>query len=148
MSERLDIAAREVTGSRPNPPSLLSRLREIILQVFADVAESGGSWLKGRGDQETAKAGEIRAATLEKVEGLEHDRLRLIQERDALLLKVTSEQERDRMAHEQKMYELKTQRIKEVVVALQTLKDLGVTLDAKTKKALGMQVLGSLPEEE
>jgi hypothetical protein len=51
------------------------------------------------------------------------------------------------MAHEQKLYELRTQRLKEVVEALKALKEMGVSLNAKTRKQVSDLLIGSLRDD-
>jgi hypothetical protein len=98
-------------------------------------------------EQEVAKAAEIRASALEKLGRLELERQKLIQERDAALREDLNEQARVEMAHKQRMYELRTQRLREVVEALKALKDLGVTLNARTRKQVGDLLIGSLRDD-
>jgi hypothetical protein len=84
---------------------------------------------------------------LEKLGRLELERQKLLQERDAALRDDLNEQDRDRMGHAKVMYEQKTQRLKVVVEALKTLKDMGVKLNARTCKEIGDLLIGSLREE-
>jgi len=144
MSDRHDIVLREASGPTPNPPSLISELKDLVHEIFPDVAESGVKWFRGRSEQEVAKAAEIRASALEKLGQLDNERQRLLQERDATLLKAQIEQKRDRMAHEQKMYELRTERLKAVVEALKVVKETGARLNARTLNKIGDTLISSL----
>jgi hypothetical protein len=69
------------------------------MELFPVTAASGVQWLRGKGEQEVAKAAEIRASALEKLGRLELERQKLIQERDAALRDDRNEQARDEMAH-------------------------------------------------
>jgi len=147
MSDLHEIVYREATGPGQNPPGLISELRDLVMELFPDTAHSGARWLRGKSDQEVARAAEIRASALEKLGRLELERQKLLQERDAALRDDLNEQARDEMAHEQRMYELRTQRLKEVVEALKTLKEMGVRLNARTCKQVGDLLIGSLRDD-
>jgi hypothetical protein len=147
MRDLHEIVYREATQPGQNPPGLISELRDLVLELFPDTAESGARWLRGKSDQEVAKAAEIRASALEKLGRLELERQKLIQERDAALRDDLNEQARDDMAHKQRMYELRTLRLREVVEALKALKELGVTLNARTCKQVGDLLIGSLRDD-
>ena len=148
MSDRHDIAFREATEPGPNPPGLIAELRDLVMDLFPVTATSGVRYLVGKGEQEIAKAAEIRASALEKLGRLELERQKLVQERDAALRDDLNEQVRDEMNHEQKMYELKTQRLRDVVECLKHLKEMGVTLNARTTKKIGGLLISSLQDEE
>jgi hypothetical protein len=129
MSDRHDITLREADGAKPNPPNLVSELLGAIREAFpdflADLAQSGVGWFKGKSNQEIAKAMEIRAEAMVKLGNLQIEREKLVNERQ----KIDS-------AHKEKMYELTTQRLKELADALKAVKDAGIDLNAKTKKSL------------
>jgi hypothetical protein len=147
MNDRHDIVLREATRPGQNPPGLIAELRDLVLELFPDTAESGVRWLRGKSEQEIAKAAETRASALEKLGRLELERQKLLQERDSALRDDLNEQDRDRMAHAKAMYEQRTQRLKVVVEALKTLKEMGVKLNARTSKQVGDLLIGSLREE-
>src|SRR5208337_4634533 len=102
MSERHEIVLREASGSAPNPPALITELRDIVKDVFPetveDLARSGTGWLKGKSEQEIAKAMEIRASAMEKRGRLEIERQKLLNEREECLQKTQTEQRRDEQA--------------------------------------------------
>jgi hypothetical protein len=140
MSERHDIVLREASGAEPNPPGLISELRDLVREVFPetveDMAQSGAGWLRGKSQQEIAKAMEIRATAMEKLGKLEIERLKLIKERDEVLQKSVTEQKRDDLAHKQKMFELKTERLKAVVEALKVIKEMDIKLTVQTTRRI------------
>lgn len=143
MSEHGEIISREAGDD--NPPGLLADLKQQVSELFDGSGESGGKWIKGKADQETAKAAEIRAGIMNMLGQLEIERERLIKERDETKKKFRAEGKKERNRHEEKMYDLETQRIeaearaqaakaeamKNAVQALRELRDLGVevTLD-------------------
>lgn len=147
MSDRHEIALRETIGPTPNPPGLLAELRDLVVEFFPDAAESGSRWFRGKSEQEIAKAIEIRASALEKLGRLELERQKLLRERDEALLKAQSEQDRDRTAHQQKMYELRTERLKAVVEALRIVKETGARLSARTMTKVADLLLDALERE-
>ncbi len=140
MSERHDIVLREATGPSPTPSALITELRDIIKDVFPetveDLARSGTSWLKGKSQQEIAKAMEIRASAMEKLGRLEIERQKLLNEREESLGKAQTEQKRDEQAYKLRMFELKTQRLKELVDALKVIKEMGIKLSARTVRMI------------
>jgi len=140
MSERHDIVLREATGPSPTPPALITELRDIIKDVFPetveDLARSGTRWWKGKSEQEIAKAMEIRASAMEKLGRLEIERQKLLNEREESLGKAQTEQKRDEQAYKLRMFELKTQRLKELVDAFKVIKEMGIKLSARTVRMI------------
>jgi hypothetical protein len=140
VSERHDIVLREADGSAPNPPGVIAEIREMIKEVFPDVAadatQSGLGWLRGKSQQESAKAMEIRASAIEKLGNLEIQRQKLINEREEIYEKAQTEREQNEHLNKQKMFDLKTQRFKAVIESLKLLKESGAELSARTMKKL------------
>jgi hypothetical protein len=111
--ERHEIRLREaVSGS---PPDLLDKIKDAIENLFDCSVYAAGGYIKGKSDQEVAKAAEIKAKALSHLGNLELDRQRLLAERDKLLCD-----------DKQKMYELKTKRLEAIVNSLVRLQELNV----------------------
>lgn len=146
--DRHDITVSEATGPEDNPPGLLLGIGDLIKELFPDVVGSGMDYINGKGAAEVAKAAEIRASAIEKLGRMELDRQRQVQERDAALRSESRQSDQDRMAHEQRMYELKTQRLQSVVESMGKLKDLGVTLSVKQRKEVADLLIGSIQDED
>lgn len=114
MDERQRIRMSQLPGGLPN----LHQIRAAIETLCDSGVAGADDYVRGRGAQESAKAAEIKAKALAALADLDLERQRLIDERD----KAIDE-------HQQKMYELRTQRLKEVVNSLVRLKELGVSVD-------------------
>lgn len=127
MDERHRIRMRQLPGSSPE---LLEQLKESIEQLFECSVEGAANFVQGRGEQESAKAAEIKAKALAQLGTLELDRQRLIAERD-----------KDIHAHRRQMYELRTQRLKDVVDCLVRLKDLGATINLQVVADMLVQAI-------
>jgi len=141
MNERHDITLREAEG--PNPPNLLEEIVREIKNLVPSGADAAGSYIKGKGQQQLARAQEIQSKVYEKIGQLEIERQRLIQERDDAIHKDDIQQGRDRMEHKEHMYALKTERFEVVVACLEYLQDIGVTVEPEViKKALSDLVKG------
>lgn len=113
MNDRHEIRLREATSG--SPPDLLDRIKDAIDELFDCSVSAAGGYVKGKSDQELAKAAEIKAQAFSHLANLDLERQRLLTERDRLLRE-------DR----QKMYELKTQRLEAIVNTLVRLQEMGV----------------------
>jgi hypothetical protein len=113
MNEHHRIRLRE--SAPENPPDLLDRIKDAIDELFDCSVSAAGGFVKGKGEQELAKAAEIKAKAFSHLANLDLERQRLLTERDRLLRE-------DR----QKMYELKTQRLETVINILIKLQEMGV----------------------
>jgi hypothetical protein len=114
-NERHQIRLRE--ASPGNPPELLDRIKDAIDELFDCSISAAGGYVKGKSDQELAKAAEIKAKAFSHLANLDLERQRLLAERDKLLCE-------DR----QKMYELKTQRLEAIINSLIKLKEMGTNV--------------------
>ena len=132
MAEQHDIAITEADG--PNPPDLLKYIVEQVEKLVPGASNSAGLFVRGKGETEIAKAAEIRARVITAIGQLEHERQRLVHERDVAIRAAENEHARDQMAHEEKMFELKTQRLKAVVQALEQLAALGIDVTLEVKR--------------
>ena len=110
MDERQRIRMRQLPGSSPD---LLEQIKASIEELFECSLAGATNYVQGRGEQESAKAAEIKAKALAQLGNLELERQRLIDERD----KAVAE-------HKRTMYELRTQRLNEVVSSLIRLKEM------------------------
>ena len=115
MDERHRVRMRQLPGSHPD---LLDQIKASIEELFECSLAGATNYVQGRGEQESAKAAEIKAKALAQLGNLELERQRLIDERD----KAVAE-------HKCAMYELRTQRLNEVVNSLVRLKELGVSVN-------------------
>ena len=115
MDEHHHIRMRQLPGS---PPDLLDQLKESIEKLFECSVAGAANYIQGRGEQESAKASEIKAKALAQLGTLELERQRLITERDKAI-----------HDHKRQMYELKTKRLTEVVNCLTRLQEFGVTVN-------------------
>lgn len=113
MDERHQIQLREAASG--NPPDLLERIKDAIDELFDCSVSAAGGYVKGKSEQELAKAAEIKAKAFSQLANLDLERQRLLAERDRLLRE-------DR----QKMYELKTQRLEAIINSLIRLQEMGV----------------------
>jgi len=134
MSDRHDIVLRE---DPKHGSGLLKELRDAIDELFPVSVSAAGQFISGRGQQEIAKAAEIRSVVLERIGRLENERQSLIDERDQALRKLDAQ-------HTQEMYKLKTERLRAVVESLKTLHDLGVKIDMSVVAA---QIIGLLDQD-
>ncbi|MBT9312158.1 hypothetical protein [Leptothoe kymatousa] len=123
--ERYRIRMRQLPGS---PPDLLDKLRESIEELFDCGLTGATNYVQGRGEQESAKAAEIKAKALAQLGSLQLERQKLIDERDKAIAE-----------HQQAMYELRTQRLKEVVDSLVRLKEMGVEVKLEVVAQVLMQ---------
>jgi len=87
---------------------LISELKDLVRQVFPEaieaLAQSGGNWLQGKGQQEIAKAMEIRATVMEKLGNLEIQRQKLINERNEISEKAQTERQHNEQLHKERMF--------------------------------------------
>ncbi len=81
-SERHQIRLREANSE--NPPDLLEKIKDAIDKLFDNSVSAASGFIKGKSDQELAKASEIKAQALAHLGNLELDRQRLLAERDKL----------------------------------------------------------------
>jgi hypothetical protein len=144
-NERLAIVVREADG--PNPPQLLKELVDAINALIPNAADGAGSWVRGWGQAKVAKAAEIKANVLQKVAEIEQDRVRLIHERDQSLRESEHLGQQARFAHEQKMYELRTQRLSEAVACIVRLRELGAEVELKVVNHLAKELLAAAREK-
>jgi hypothetical protein len=142
MAECHDIILREADG--PSPPDILGDLVQKVHELFTPAADGAGKWLQGKGEAELAKAAEIKSRVMTAIAGSENDRLKLLQEREASLQGHKNESDRDRMAHEERMYQLRTERLTAIVDRLYKLRELGVEVDMAL---IGKTLLKALKQE-
>jgi hypothetical protein len=122
-TEELILAVKE---ARPNNPAI-DRIAATLL---------GAGWSKATSQQEIAKARKIRDLAMEKLSRLEIERLELIRERDEIVEKAVTERKRDELVHKEKMFALKTERLKAVVEALKVIKEMDIKLTVRTMKKI------------
>lgn len=127
MNERMDLSLREADG--PNPPDLLKQLLNEVLEQLNDGVDSAGRWWKGKAEAEIAKAAEIKARVIQALSTIDQDRERLRQERESSERRAIQEGIQAEHAHQQRMYELRTQRLKDAIDSICRLKELGVQIE-------------------
>ena len=116
-------------GDGKNAPNLLGDLKQVVDDLMPAAAAAASKFITAKGDAEQAKVAEIKARALKAIGEIEHDRLRLIEERDRAVEAAKDQRECDRLAHEERMYELRTERLKAVIDRLMSLRSLGVEVD-------------------
>ena len=119
--ERHDVVIRQAEG--PNPPDLLQQIREDIKDSLAELVpiagKTAGKYVGAKGEEAVARVQEIKARIHENISKVELERQRLIQQRDEAS-----------NAHEERMEELKIQRLHERTEALRQSVDCIVKLKA------------------
>lgn len=144
QNERLDIAVREADGS--NPPNLLRELVDAINEIIPDAGHGARSWIRGKGDAEVAKAAEIKANVLQKIAEIEHDRQRLVNERDRAQAEAERLGKQAQFEHEQKMYALQTQRLKDAAESIVRLRESGDEVELKVVNLFAKELLAAAKE--
>lgn len=155
MTECHEIILREHDDG-PNPPDLLQQIVDDIKKLVPESTEAGRKWLRGWGEQELARAQEIKAKVYEKIAQVEIEREKLIQQRDDGYRKAQLELRKQDQDHERSLHELEiarlkeqTQALKEVVDCIVKLRGLGIEVDLKVIKAAeaaSMSLLEDSPE--
>lgn len=133
-AEKMDVSLKPVEKS--DSSELIRELGDHIRKLMPEAGKGGGRWLRGKGDQELAKAAEIRATVQAKLGQLEIERQRLIHERDALEANNQREIEKEKNRHDEAMFKLETdhmvakaEALTKVLMAVKGLKDLGIEVD-------------------
>ena len=145
QNERLDIAIREGDGS--NPPKLLMELVDAINALIPDAGQAAGTWFRGKAEAEVAKAAEIKATVLQKVAEIEHDRHRLIHEREQSNREAENTGKAALFAHEQKMHELRTRRLVEAAQCITRLRELGAEIDIRVINSFSKELLNAVKDD-
>ncbi len=135
MEERHDIILRPVQTpevvAAPSSPDLLRDLVRAVDEMFTPASDGAGKWLIGKGKAALAKAAEIRARVMTAIASIDHERQKLLQEREAALETRKLESKRDQQAYLKQMYELRTSRVLSVVDRLIKLREMGVEVELK-----------------
>lgn len=144
MDEQHEITLRE-EGSDVPDENRFKELLDAVNQLFNEVPGAAKNFIRGKGQQQLARAAEIKAEVIKKLGDLDIERQCLIQERDAARQE-TQERNKADEAHAAKMYELQTQRFKEVIDAAVKLREMGVDLDISMIAAQAVATLGQSGE--
>ena len=135
MDERHDILLRQVEKTEvvagPSTPDLLRDLVRAVDELFTPAADGAGKWLLGKGEAELAKAAEIKARVVTTIASIDHERQKLLQERQAAIKAREVERRRDQQAYLKQMYELRTARVMAVVDRLIKLREMGIEVELK-----------------
>lgn len=110
--EQFEITLRE--EAHDGGDDLIQRLKRDVDSLYQCGLSSGKNYIKGKSDQEVAKAAEIKSKVMANLGAIETERQKLIQER-----------EKNKDIHNEKMYELQTKRLQAVVDSLVRLEKLG-----------------------
>lgn len=123
-------------------PDLLGELVAAVEKLIPAAGKGGGKWIGGKGEQEVAKAAEIRARVMSMIGELQIERDRLIQERESAKEAARQTKTQERHRHKERMHELATQRIDTEADALQKKTEaLNKAIDAmKSLRDLGVEV--------
>lgn len=143
MADRHDITLREAEGE--GPPDWLEEVKRAVGELFAESETAAKKFVRGKGEQEVAKAMEIKARVFTALGNLDLERHRLIEDRDRAIRSDEKELAMAAMEHRAKMYELKTQRLKELVEAAKALKELGVRINLTE---IGKELIRALKDDE
>jgi hypothetical protein len=119
MNDRHQIQLHETSSD--NPPELLDKMRDSINELFDCSVSAAGSFVKGKSEQELAKAVEIKTKAFSHLANLDLERQRLLVEQNQLIRE-----------DKQKMYELKTQRLEAVINSLEKLQKMGAKVKMET----------------
>lgn len=154
--EGLEIRIRP---SDPNdPPDILRDLVAQVHELLPTTGEAAGSWLRGKSQQELAKAAEIRANILGRLGELDLERQRLIQEREEAKKAASLGRLHERNRHSEQMYHHETERrameaeayrkkaeaLKDIIKAISDLRDLGIDVEVALKTVAGV-IEGATP---
>ena len=143
MADRHDITLREAEGG--GPPGVLDELKRAVGELFPETKTFAKNYVRGKGEVELAKVAEIKGRVLASLGNLEIERQRLIEDRNQRLRSDENDLAKAAMGHAEKMYELKTQRLKTLVETAVALKDLGVRINL-TKVA--KELVSALAEDD
>jgi len=147
--ERHDVTLHPAEG--PNPPDLLQQIVEDIkndLKELVPIAGKAlGKYVGAKGEEAIARVQEIRARIYENIGKLEIERQRLVKERDEAWQKYELEAQRDRNTHDEKLREMKSQGLCDVVDCIVKLKERGMAVDMKVIKEVEKAMRGRLTDK-
>jgi hypothetical protein len=128
--------AIELAGASPaDSPGLLDQMTKRLLDELPDLAVSGGKYVRGKADQQTALAAEIRVRAIKMISEMEVERLRQVREWRMKEAELKLLEQKDREHHKEKMFELQTDRLralKDVVDAIQRANEAGIDFEMET----------------
>ena len=137
MSERHDITLRQADDG-PNPPGLLRQIVGALKKLLPTGVKAGGEYVKGKGEQQIARAGEIKSKIIKNIGQYENERQRLIQEREEARRKAEVEAEQNKQRHVERLKELeiellkaKSEAFEAVADRLEELQKIGVQVEVK-----------------
>ena len=134
MTDRHLLRLREINSE--DPPDILSTLKQAVEDLYRCSFTASTKYIKGKGEQELAKAAEIRAKVIAHLGSLELERQQLLVERN----KAASDSD-------QKMYQLRTERLQAIVDSLIRLRELGVEVDFEIIANRLIESLDEVPGE-
>jgi len=156
MSDEHDIIPRpperhEVTlcpAEGQNPPDVLQQMIEDIKDSLVGLVpiagKAVGKYVGAKGEEAVARVQEIKARIYENVAKQEIERQRLVKERDGARQKYELEARRDENAHDEKLREMQSQKLRDVVDCIAKLSDCGIHVDMKVIKEVEKAMRGCL----
>jgi hypothetical protein len=141
MGAEHELTLREKAGDQPS--GLIEQIRGALDQLVPDVSGSAGKFLAGKAEAEWAKAAEIKARVIAAIGNLETESRRIRQEGEISTENARLEQVRASYTHSEKMYQLRTERLSQVVEAIVRLRELGVEIRMSAINSLVRDMLDS-----
>jgi len=141
MDERMDITLRKL-GS-PDDKSAIKELKQAFAQLLPDSVDSAQKWVKGKGEREIAKAAEIKTRIYSAIDQIENNRRKHVLARKVAERKAQQAERENQRQHEEKMYKLRTERLKVAVDRLIRLREMGVQIEMEVIAEQLMSAIGN-----
>lgn len=129
MNERHEIILSEAKDG-PNPPDLLQQIVKDVKELVPTTVKAAGRYIGGKGEQQIAKAQEIKSRVLERIGQLELERQKLIEQREEKL----RAQEIELLREKRKAFETVADRV-------ESLRKHGIEIDLAVVKQAASDLL-------